>query len=133
MTTKFVCYKHWFLQGVKNRIVSNNFFCICSVLYILGFITESDSCFTYRAKLTHEYYSQPLFIPVFDISSSNQYADCGDNFQCRYDMALTSDQAVATDTMQIQKYVQELDDMSQPGNKLLCCEIKYTVNFFQFI
>ena len=55
------------------------------------------------------------FVPVFEIPS-NQFATCGDNFQCRYDMALTNDQAVSTDTINIQEYVQQLDDMSQPGN-----------------
>lgn len=90
-------------------------------LQYTGRISAHNSLFSYIRGQSSANFSDPTFIPVFDVSElpfSNMvgvHEACGDSLECLFDVGATGDIEIGQVSVQVQIVYNETIEMSLPG------------------
>ena len=94
------------------------------LLFIVGFINQEQSLFTYKQNFNWETYYDPNFEPLFEPDFLNATLEqqateaCGDDVFCLFDIATTGRMDIGLSTLNGSQNFDELVELSYPGNEL---------------
>ncbi|CAD5115351.1 DgyrCDS4331 [Dimorphilus gyrociliatus] len=82
-------------------------------------ITDAQTLFQYRMQKNWNYYKRGNFTPSFEIPTGAPDASdiCGNDFECKFDYAITRNEALAQITLRSQKRVEEIRSLANSAPK----------------